>query len=421
MHSHQDGSSLRQRYDAVLLDVDGTLVDSNDAHAAAWSDAFATHGRHHAAETIRPLIGKGGDKLLQEVAGLDSESDEGKAISEARTDIFKTRYLPTLAPTPGAAALVAWLIDSGLTIVVATSAKREELEALLDVCDAAGLADQATTSDDAERSKPDPDIIVAALAESGSTAERAVMIGDTPYDIDAARRAGVATIALRCGGWDDASLDGAIAIFDHPRQLLQRLNQAPREADGRKWSALVIATLGTALVAGAAAAIFGMRRSAQASPDANLASYLIDHLMGSDAALAVVARLAVSQRRTSDGVVFERLRRDFTEERQVVRSLLRQLGRSSMSPKRAVGQASGAMLQAVAGEAPGTLAYFRTLESLLVAVQGKRSLWRTLRSAELAVEEVERFAALEQQALDQWRDIDAVRQRQVPLVFRLAD
>jgi HAD superfamily hydrolase (TIGR01509 family) len=214
-----------QPYDTVLLDVDGTLVDSNDAHAAAWSEAFTAHGRHHPPHTIRPLIGMGGDKLLQELAALDSESAEGKAIADTRTDIFKTRYLPMLSPTPGAAALVAWLLRSGLTIVVATSARREELDGLLDICDAAELADQATTSDDAERSKPDPDIISAALALVGASAGRAVLIGDTPYDVEAATRAGVATIAVRCGGWNDAALEGAAAIYDHPLQLLEALDR----------------------------------------------------------------------------------------------------------------------------------------------------------------------------------------------------
>ena len=215
------------RYDAVLLDIDGTLVDSNGAHAAAWSDAFMTHGRHHPPEEIRPLIGKGGDKLLREVASLDDESGEGKTISEARAEIFKTVYLPTLAPTPGAAAFVQWLFESRLTVVVATSAKEEEVEALLTICGGQALVKDATTSDDAERSKPDPDILVAALEKSGSSPDRAIMIGDTPYDIEAARRAGLRTIALRCGGWDDAELHGSIAIYDDPRDLMDRLSQSP--------------------------------------------------------------------------------------------------------------------------------------------------------------------------------------------------
>jgi HAD superfamily hydrolase (TIGR01509 family) len=217
----------RSRYDAVLLDIDGTLVDSNGAHAAAWSEAFAHHGRHHPSGQIRPLIGKGGDKLLRELASLDHESGEGKQISEARTRIFRNRYLPTLQPTPGAAALVGWLLERRLTVVVATSAKQEEVKALLTICGAQALAKDATTSDDAERSKPDPDILVAALETSGASPDRAIMIGDTPYDIEAARRAGLAAIAFRCGGWDDAALRGAIAIYDHPKQLLERWDQSP--------------------------------------------------------------------------------------------------------------------------------------------------------------------------------------------------
>ena len=215
------------RYDAVLLDIDGTLVDSNGAHAAAWSDAFATQGRHHSPEEIRPLIGKGGDKLLREMASLDAESGEGKDIAEARVEIFKTRYLPTLKPTPGAADFVAWLLECRLNVVVATSAKQEEAKALLTICGGQALVKDATTSDDAERSKPDPDILVAALEKSGSSPDRAVMIGDTPYDIEAATRTGLATIAFRCGGWDDAKLQGAIAIYDDPSDLLQRLDQSP--------------------------------------------------------------------------------------------------------------------------------------------------------------------------------------------------
>jgi HAD superfamily hydrolase (TIGR01509 family) len=218
---------MPQDYDAVLLDIDGTLVDSNAAHAAAWSDAFALYDRHHSPEDIRPLIGKGGDKLLRELASLDDESGEGKEISAARTDIFKNHYLPTLRPTRGAPAFVEWLIGSGLRVVVATSAKRDELEALLAVCGGQALLKDATSSDDAERSKPDPDIIAVALDRSGASRERAIMIGDTPYDIEAARRVGLGTIAFRSGGWDDAGLRGAQAIFDDPRDLLDRLDQSP--------------------------------------------------------------------------------------------------------------------------------------------------------------------------------------------------
>ncbi|HEX5474115.1 MAG TPA: HAD family hydrolase [Vicinamibacterales bacterium] len=217
-----------RRYDAVLLDIDGTLVDSNGAHAAAWADAFARYGRHHPAERIRPLIGKGSDKLLGELAALDPECEEGKKISDARAEIFKARYLSAVGPTRGAAAFVAWLLDSRLTVVVATSAKQEEVKALLTICSGQALAKDATTSDEAERSKPDPDIVVAALKKSGASPDRAIMIGDTPYDVEAAGRAGVAAIAFRCGGWwDDAALRGAVAIYDDPGALLDHLAQSP--------------------------------------------------------------------------------------------------------------------------------------------------------------------------------------------------
>ena len=124
-----------------------------------------------------------------------------------------------------------WLLKSRLAVVVATSAKQEELNALLTICGGQALVEGATTSDDAERSKPDPDILAAALQKSGASPDRAVMVGDTPYDIEAARRAGLATIAFRCGGWEDASLRGAIAIYDDPRELLEHLNESPFYSD----------------------------------------------------------------------------------------------------------------------------------------------------------------------------------------------
>jgi HAD superfamily hydrolase (TIGR01509 family) len=223
---------MNYHYDGVLLDIDGTIVDSNAAHASAWVDAFAAHERRVAFEIIRPLIGMGGDKLLQSVASLDHESGEGKLIAESRAEIFKRDYLPTLQPTPGAGRFVQWLIANGLRVVIATSAKEGEVEDLLAVCGAKALLDRATTSDDAEHSKPDPDIILAALEKSKCEVDRVVMVGDTPYDIEAARRAGIATIAFRCGGWDDAHLGGALAIYDNPGRLMDRIHESPFKRSG---------------------------------------------------------------------------------------------------------------------------------------------------------------------------------------------
>jgi HAD superfamily hydrolase (TIGR01509 family) len=216
-----------RHYQGILIDIDGTLVDSNDAHASAWVDAFAAHGRTVAFERIRPLIGKGGDKLLAEVAGLDEQSPEGRDISEARKRIFKEKYVPALRPTPGAAQLVQWLTASPLRAVIATSAKKDEIRDLLTICDGLALVDSATSSDDADESKPDPDIIVAALRKAGAPPDRVLMLGDTPYDIEAAARAGVETVALRCGGWGDEQLREALAIYDDPAHLLDEIDASP--------------------------------------------------------------------------------------------------------------------------------------------------------------------------------------------------
>jgi HAD superfamily hydrolase (TIGR01509 family) len=215
------------RIDAVLLDIDGTLVDSNDAHAHAWVDTLAQFGHDVPFERVRSLIGKGGDKLLIQAAGIDKGSPEGKRIDAARAERFMRGYLPHLKPVPGARQLLERMREDGLTLVVATSAKKAEMDALLDICKAQDLVHAETSSDDADKSKPDPDIIVAALQKAKAAPTAALMLGDTPYDVDAARRAGVDALAVRSGGWDTAALDGAIAIYDDVADLLARYADSP--------------------------------------------------------------------------------------------------------------------------------------------------------------------------------------------------
>jgi HAD superfamily hydrolase (TIGR01509 family) len=212
---------------AVLLDVDGTLVDSNDAHARAWVDAFAELGRAVAFERVRPLIGKGGDKLMPEVSGIDPESPEGKRIDERRSRIFLERYLPKLEPFPRARELLERMRADGLALVVATSAKKTEMDPLLEIFGGSELLTARTSSDDAEESKPDADIVTAALARAKVSAEEALLLGDTPYDVEAASRAGVGAVALRSGGWDDAALAGALAVYADARELLACYDQSP--------------------------------------------------------------------------------------------------------------------------------------------------------------------------------------------------
>ena len=212
----------------VLIDIDGTLLDSNDAHADAWVRVLQRHGHDVPFARVRALIGKGGDKLFSETIGIDDDCDEGRQLSEDRRALFRDTMLADLQPTRGARALLERLRDDGLQLVIATSAGGDELDALLKQAGVADLIHAATSSSDADHSKPDPDIVQAALDKAGLDARDAVMIGDTPYDIESAGKAGVRTIALRCGGWwDDAAFADAAAIYADPAALLDGLNESP--------------------------------------------------------------------------------------------------------------------------------------------------------------------------------------------------
>lgn len=212
------------QYKAALLDVDGTLLNSNDAHARAFEEAMRENGFAVEYDSVRRLIGMGSDKLLPAAIGVESESEVGRRIAKRKGAIFK-QLLPELKPTPGARQLVEKLRNGGLTLVVASSAGRDEIKLLLKQAGVADLIDDETTADDAEESKPEPDIILAALRKANARSHDAVMIGDTPYDVEAARRAGVDIIALRCGGWSDDELVGAIAFHDHPLALVRSWSQ----------------------------------------------------------------------------------------------------------------------------------------------------------------------------------------------------
>ena len=223
--------SRRTRPRGCLLDVDGTLIDSNDAHARSWVEVLREYDYDVTYAQVRALIGMGGDKLVRAVSGLDAEHGRGKELAARRNDVFLRQYLPSLGPTPGARDLVTRLREDGLRLVIATSAGEDELNALLEQAGLSELIDRRATSDDAEASKPDPDIVHAALERGQLDANEAIMLGDTPYDIEAAERAGVGAISLRCGGWwaDDALL-GSIAIYDDPAELVRKYSRSPLSA-----------------------------------------------------------------------------------------------------------------------------------------------------------------------------------------------
>jgi len=205
----------------VIFDVDGTLVASNDAHARSWVEALSEAGYEVPLDVIWPMIGMGGDKLMPAAAGIESDSPEGKNLARRRWEIFERRYLRRLEPTPGARALVKRLVDDGLRVVVASSANGNELGALLEAAGVADLVDTVTSSSDAEDSKPDPDIVLAAVRKSGLEPDELIMVGDTPYDIQAATGAGLPLVALLTGGWRIEELTGAVAIYDDPAEMLE--------------------------------------------------------------------------------------------------------------------------------------------------------------------------------------------------------
>lgn len=215
----------------VILDVDGTLVLSNDAQAQAWVDAFAAYGYIVAFEQVRPFIGMGGDQLMPKVMpGLPNDENDSKAISQRRKELIIKRYGPKLAPANGARQLVQHMKDAGLQLIIASSATSEELEILLKIAQVDDLLTEKTTSDDAKAVLPAPDIVEVALNKLQIAPEQVVMLSDTPYDVKAASAVKVGVISLRCGGFEDSSLAGSLAIYDDPADLLANYDTSPLKA-----------------------------------------------------------------------------------------------------------------------------------------------------------------------------------------------
>jgi HAD superfamily hydrolase (TIGR01509 family) len=200
----------------VLLDLDGTLLASNEAHARAWVDALRESDPEVRYEVVRPLIGLDGGRFIAAAADVEPEGEEARRISDRHTERYLERYLPGCQATPGARALVERLLEEGLTVCAATSSRHAEARATLEAAGVADLVPCATSADDVERGKPHPEMLHTALEAAGLAAEEAILVGDTPYDVQAGLEAGVAVVAVRCGGSGDAELSGAVAIYDDP-------------------------------------------------------------------------------------------------------------------------------------------------------------------------------------------------------------
>jgi HAD superfamily hydrolase (TIGR01509 family) len=213
---------------AALFDVDGTLVDTNDLHTAAWREAFLHFGHDFSLQTIRGQVGKGGDNLIPAlIPGIAEEQAE--EMDAFRGELFKRDYLPRAIPFPGVRALFERLVGDGVRIVLASSSSKPEVDFHLSLIGCSDLVSAVTTRDDVESSKPCPDIFAAALAKVAPFgSQQAIVVGDTPWDVKAAARAGLRTIGFLSGGFPEDVLReaGAAFIYGGPQDLLDRYNSS---------------------------------------------------------------------------------------------------------------------------------------------------------------------------------------------------
>jgi HAD superfamily hydrolase (TIGR01509 family) len=210
----------------AILDIDGTLVDTNYQHALAWYRAFRKHGLVLPVWRIHRHIGMGGDQLLPALSDEDFEREHGDDVRDDEKGLYM-EMIDEVEPMRDARRLIEQIKQRGHTAVLASSAKDEEVDHYLDLLDARSLADGWTSSADVQSTKPEPDLVHAALQKAGADAGDAVMIGDTPYDVEAAKRARVPTIAVLTGGFSEAELReaGAAEVFESVAELCGRLGE----------------------------------------------------------------------------------------------------------------------------------------------------------------------------------------------------
>lgn len=220
---------------AIIFDVDGTLVDSVDLHARAWQEAFAHFGHQVSFQDVRAQIGKGGDQIIPHFLSKAEAEKIGEQLDRHRGEHFERSYLKTVKPFPAVRELMQQLHANGKRIALASSAKDKELDHYKQLLGIEELVDAQTTSEDAERSKPHPDIFQAALHElGGPDPAQCVVVGDSPYDAQAASRAGLRSVGVRCGGFpQDVLTDAGFALLhDDPRELLRAYREQGDRAFG---------------------------------------------------------------------------------------------------------------------------------------------------------------------------------------------
>jgi HAD superfamily hydrolase (TIGR01509 family) len=214
---------------AAILDVDGTLVDTNYHHTIAWYRAFRQNGVVLPIWRIHRHIGMGGDQLVKALGGEQLENEKGDDIRAAESVLYG-ELMSEVEPLEAARELIEDLKNRGHAVVLASSAKKHEVEHYLELLDARELADDWTTSDDVEATKPEPDLVVAAVEKAGGG--EAVMVGDSTWDCEAAKRAGLDTIAVLTGGFSEQELRdaGAMVVYTSIKDLRESLDETPLAA-----------------------------------------------------------------------------------------------------------------------------------------------------------------------------------------------
>lgn len=213
----------------VIFDIDGTLVDTVDMHAKAWQRAFKDFGKDLEFQKVREQIGKGGDQLMPEFLNEKEMKELGEQIEKRRGEIFKSEFMPKVKSFPKVRELAERIKQDGKKIVLASSATEEDVESLKKIINITDLIEADTTSDDAEKSKPEPDIFIAALKKIGSPdINECVVVGDTPYDAIAAGKINLRTIGVLCGGFPEQDLReaGCVEIYRDPADLLGRYEES---------------------------------------------------------------------------------------------------------------------------------------------------------------------------------------------------
>jgi HAD superfamily hydrolase (TIGR01509 family) len=215
---------------AVIFDLDGTIVDSNEAHVLAWDRAFRHFGKKFSMDQLRKHIGKGADQYLPEFLSPEELRTIGKKIEQCHAEVFKEEYLPRVRPFPKVRELFERIKRDGKQIALATSGGKEELRVYKKIAQIEDLTDCEITAEDAGKSKPAPDLFEATLRNLGHPPPHTVLnVGDTPYDVEAAEKVGIRTIAVLCGGFSEGELRGAgaIAIYRELADLLEHYENSP--------------------------------------------------------------------------------------------------------------------------------------------------------------------------------------------------